>query len=156
MYTFLVRSWSYYNCKAKRSESPSTLVDWIVSSSSLSHEVASAEVKDLFVAASILKSIWEETSWGLGLRGRCAGIGNAMTGKECRNTGTWCVPLSWSSCVNYAGSSPSTSCNHRRFPWYVYSHTHIYVNFTLYSGFLCIWTLVMSAYLSSMIFDIHW
>ena len=40
--------------------------------------------------------------------------------------------------VNYAGSSPSTSCNHRRFPWYVYSHTHIYVDFTLYSGFLCI------------------
>lgn len=47
---------------AKEMQIPSTLVDCMVLSSSVSHEVASVEVKDLVVAASILERILEETS----------------------------------------------------------------------------------------------
>jgi hypothetical protein len=46
--------------------------------------VASVEVNVAFVAVSIFERIWEETSCGLVLRGRCAGTGNAI-GQEPRS-----------------------------------------------------------------------
>lgn len=65
----------------------STLVAWMVSSSSASHEVAKDAVSDWFVAWSIFMRICEDTSCGFGLRGRWEGMGNAMV--DVRSGGSW-------------------------------------------------------------------
>lgn len=76
-YKFISTQWRYWR----------TLVAWIDSSNSPIHEEAKEEFSVSLVAASILYRIFDETSTGIALLGRCSGIGNAI--RNARHKPAW-------------------------------------------------------------------
>lgn len=81
VHVYVPRYKSVYEGKTTRKIDKHTLVDWIVSSSSASHDVASEALSVCEVVWSILVSIFEDTSCGGACRGKWDGTGNAMRSK---------------------------------------------------------------------------